>query len=86
MLNARIRKRWLKGGAPIGVIGATGRSDLSTTDHLGAGPETLAHALDKPFGGRGQANDDRRAPARFARPDGVAVLASLAKAPALRAS
>jgi len=78
VLNARIRKRWLKGGAPIGVIGA--RADL-TYDYryLGAGPDTLAHALDKPLEGVAKPMMIAGAGA-FARPDGVAVLASLAKA------
>ena len=78
VLNARIRKRWLKGGAPIGVIGA--RADL-TYDYryLGAGPDTLAKALDKPPEGAAKPMVIAGAGA-FARPDGVAVLASLAKA------
>ncbi len=78
VLNARIRKRWLKGGAPIGVIGA--RADL-TYDYryLGAGPDTLAQAFDKPLEGVAKPMMIAGAGA-FARPDGVAVLASLAKA------
>ncbi len=40
VLNARIRKRWLKGGFPIGVVGE--RHDLTYPyEYLGAGPETL---------------------------------------------
>ena len=40
VLNARIRKRWSKGGFPIGLIGE--RADLTYPyDYLGAGPETL---------------------------------------------
>ncbi len=77
VLNARIRKRWLKSGAPVGVIGP--RGDLTYKyDYLGAGAEALAKALDRPR--------DRAAkpvmivgPGAFARPDGVAVLARLAK-------
>ncbi len=78
VFNARIRKRWLKGGAPIGVIGA--RADL-TYDYryLGAGPDTLAQAFDKPLEGVAKPMMIAGAGA-FARPDGVAVLASLAKA------
>jgi NADH-quinone oxidoreductase subunit G len=78
VLNARIRKRWLKAGAPIGVIGS--RADLSYQySHLGAGPETLAQARD------GLPKDAAKpmmivGAGAFARPDGVAVLASLAKA------
>ena len=40
VLNARIRKRWLKGDFPIGVIGE--HADLTyPTTYLGAGPDTL---------------------------------------------
>jgi NADH-quinone oxidoreductase subunit G len=80
VLNARIRKRWRTGGLKIGVIGE--RADL-TYDYayLGAGPETLASFVD-------------HAPARLnrqiwlvgqgalARPDGAAVLSSVARAAA----
>ncbi len=41
VLNARIRKRWLKGRFAVGVVGE--RVDLTyPTQHLGAGPRTLA--------------------------------------------
>ena len=77
VLNARIRKRWLRGGAPIGVVGP--KADLSYKyNHLGAGPETLAQAWDRP-------PKDAAKPmmivgsGAFARPDGVALLAGLAK-------
>ena len=40
VLNARIRKRWLKGHLPVGVIGE--RADLTYPySYLGAGPDTL---------------------------------------------
>jgi NADH-quinone oxidoreductase subunit G len=40
IINARIRKRWLMGDFPVGVVGP--RHDLTyTTQHLGAGPPTL---------------------------------------------
>ena len=40
VLNARIRKRWNRGGFPVGVIGPD--LDLTyETSHLGAGPQTL---------------------------------------------
>ncbi len=40
VLNARIRKRWLRGGFPIGVVGE--QDDLTYPySYLGAGPETL---------------------------------------------
>jgi NADH-quinone oxidoreductase subunit G len=78
VLNARIRKRWLKGGAPIGVIGP--RADLTYHyNYLGAGPETFAQALDKALEGAAKPMMVVGAGA-YARPDGVAVLASLAKA------
>jgi NADH-quinone oxidoreductase subunit G len=41
VLNARIRKRWLKGHFPIGVIGKNADLTYPTT-YLGAGPESLA--------------------------------------------
>jgi NADH-quinone oxidoreductase subunit G len=45
VLNARIRKRWLRGGLPIGVIGE--QRDLTYKyDYLGAGPESLRAVLD----------------------------------------
>jgi len=77
VLNARIRKRWLKAGVPIGVIGPM--ADLTYRhNYLGAGPETLATAWDKPP--EGVTNPMVIiGPGAFARPDGVAVLASLAK-------
>jgi NADH-quinone oxidoreductase subunit G len=77
VLNARIRKRWLKGGAQIDVVGA--RADLTYNyNYLGGAPETLTHAWDRP------PKDAAKpmmiiGPGAFARPDGVAVLASLAK-------
>jgi NADH-quinone oxidoreductase subunit G len=77
VLNARIRKRWLKAGVPIGVIGPM--ADLTYRhNYLGAGPETLAQAWDKPPEGVTKPMVIVGAGA-FARPDGVAVLASLAK-------
>ncbi len=80
VLNARIRKRWLKGGFPIRLIGE--RADL-TYDYayLGAGPQALASFAEEPPGamerpifliGQGA----------LARPDGRAVLALAAKAAA----
>jgi len=78
VLNARIRKRWLKGGFPIGVIGE--RADLTYDyNYLGAGPETLANLvehppakMEKPLFLVGQG--------ALARDDGFAVLAFAAKA------
>ena len=50
VLNARIRKRFLRGAFPIGLIGEA--ADLTyATQYLGAGPETLADvAAGKGFG------------------------------------
>ncbi len=77
VLNARIRKRWLKGGAPISVIGP--RGDLTyEVNYLGAGSETLVRALERPPKGAARPMMIAGSSA-FARADGVAVLASLAK-------
>jgi len=77
VLNARIRKRWLKGGVLMGVIGE--KADLTYNyNYLGAGPETLALVAEKPAQGPTRRMFVVGAGA-FARPDGVAVLASLAK-------
>jgi NADH-quinone oxidoreductase subunit G len=77
VLNARIRKRWLKGGAPIGIIGLG--ADLTYSyKHLGAGPETLAQTWNKPLEGVTRPIMIVGSGA-FARPDGVSVLSSLAK-------
>jgi NADH-quinone oxidoreductase subunit G len=76
VLNARIRKRWLRGGAPIGVVGP--KADLSYKyNHLGGGPETLAQAWNK------LPKDAAKpmmivGPGAFARSDGAALLAGLA--------
>jgi NADH-quinone oxidoreductase subunit G len=78
VLNARIRKRWLKGGFKIGVIGE--KADL-TYDYayLGAGADTLRSFAEHPPGkmerpmfliGQGA----------VAREDGLSVLALAAKA------
>jgi NADH-quinone oxidoreductase subunit G len=78
VLNARIRKRWLKGGCKIGVIGE--RADL-TYDYayLGAGPDSLAkymeHApaqMERPMFIVGQG--------AVARPDGATILAMVMRA------
>ena len=78
VLNARIRKRYLKGGCTIGVIGEPAGLTYPYT-YLGAGPETLARFVDhspatanKPMFIVGQG--------ALARPDGAAVLATIVKA------
>jgi NADH-quinone oxidoreductase subunit G len=78
VLNARLRKRWLKGNLFIGVIGE--KADLNYSyAYLGAGPESLARL----------ANDERVKGEKIAfiigqgalaRPDGAAVLAEALKA------
>jgi NADH-quinone oxidoreductase subunit G len=78
VLNARIRKRWLRGAFPIGVIGE--KADLTYKyDYLGAGPESLAGLIErlpakteKPLVLIGQG--------ALAREDGRAILALAAKA------
>jgi NADH-quinone oxidoreductase subunit G len=76
VLNARIRKRWLKGGVQMGLIGE--EADLTYHyNHLGAGPQTLAEIVEKPEATKPMFVIGAAA---FARPDGTAVLASLAKA------
>jgi NADH-quinone oxidoreductase subunit G len=45
LVNARIRKRWLQGAFPIGLVGEA--LDLTyDVEHLGAGPKTLAEIAD----------------------------------------
>ena len=78
VLNARIRKRWLKGGTIVGLIGQ--QADLTYDySYLGAGPETLAALAEKLAPGRSKPMFVI-GPAAHTRPDGVAALASLAKA------
>ena len=78
VLNARIRKRWLKGDCLIGVVGE--KADLTYGyNYLGAGPETLAAFADHP-----PANKTKPAfilgAGALARIDGAAVLSLAAKA------
>ena len=78
ILNARIRKRWLRGDFTLGLVGE--KVDL-TYDYayLGAGPDTLAGFVD-------HAPANRQKPmlligqGALARPDGEAILAMAAKA------
>ncbi len=80
MVNARIRKRWLKGGLKVGVVGP--QTDLGyRAEYLGAGPQTLeeiasgSHAFAKTM-------KDAERPmlilgmGALAREDGAAVLAT----------
>jgi NADH-quinone oxidoreductase subunit G len=78
VLNARIRKRWLKGGFPISLVGE--QADLTYDyDYLGAGPDALARFIESaPSGAKkrlvliGQG--------ALTRPDGRAILALAAQA------
>ncbi|TCR62653.1 NADH-quinone oxidoreductase subunit NuoG [Bosea sp. BK604] len=78
IINARIRKRWLRGDFKVSLIGE--QADLTYShDYLGAGPETLAELVksasaagDKPMVLVGQG--------ALARADGEALLSLAAKA------
>jgi NADH-quinone oxidoreductase subunit G len=78
IINARIRKRWLKGGLLVGVIGE--QIDL-TYEHtyLGAGPDSLAELV------KNQSAIAKKNPivmvgqGALTRPDGMAVLSLAAK-------
>ncbi|MCL2385574.1 MAG: NADH-quinone oxidoreductase subunit NuoG, partial [Alphaproteobacteria bacterium] len=78
VLNARIRKRWLRGGFDISLIGE--KADLTYDyGHLGAGPETLIDLIGKasPKGERALVLIGQGA---LMREDGAAILALAAKA------
>ncbi len=78
ILNARIRKRWLRGDLKVSVIGE--KADLTYTyDYLGAGPETLAEVVKsaQAAGGKPMVLVGQGA---LARTDGEAVLSLAAKA------
>src|SRR5580658_10229254 len=78
VLNARIRKRWLKGNCLIGVVGQ--KLDLTYPyNYLGAGPESLAAFVDHPPANKAKPMFILGAGA-FARSDGEAVLSLAAKA------
>ena len=80
VLNARIRKRWLKGHFPIGVIGEA--LDLTYPyTYLGAGPETLGD-VPKDFAeilGKAERPLVLVGQGALARADGAAILAAAAK-------
>ena len=82
VLNARIRRRWLKGAFPIGVIGE--KLDLTYKyDYLGAGPDTLASVANGQGFGEILAKAQRPlilvGAGALAREDGIALLALAAK-------
>jgi NADH-quinone oxidoreductase subunit G len=77
VLNARIRKRWLRGHLAISVVGQ--KLDLTYPyDYLGAGPESLRELADHPPADAAKPMLILGAGA-FARPDGEAVLSLAAK-------
>ncbi len=83
VLNARIRKQWLKTRLPIGVIGEAG--DLRYGyEALGAGPETLSQLADGGIDFLSKLKDAKRplvivGQGALTRTDGAAVLALAAK-------
>ena len=83
VLNARIRKRWRKGGLPVAVIGE--EADLTYAhEYLGAGPETLEALASGQLGFLETLKAAERplivvGNAVTARADGAAVLAAVAK-------
>jgi NADH-quinone oxidoreductase subunit G len=80
VLNARIRKRWLKGDCLTGVVGE--RADLTYEyNYLGAGADSLSRFADHPPANKAKPMFILGAGA-FARPDGEAILALAAKAAA----
>ncbi len=78
VLNARIRKRWLKGDCLIGVVGQ--KADLTYGyNYLGAGPDALAAFAEHPPANKAKPMFILGAGA-VARIDGAAVLSLAAKA------
>ena len=78
VLNARVRKRWLSGGALTGLVGE--KADLTYGyNYLGAGPESLAAFVDHPPANKTKPMFILGAGA-LARPDGEAILSLAAKA------
>jgi NADH-quinone oxidoreductase subunit G len=78
VLNARIRKRYLKGGCLLGVIGE--QADLTYPyTYLGAGPDSLARFVEHPPASK-QKPMFIIGQGALARPDGAAVMAAAYKA------
>jgi NADH-quinone oxidoreductase subunit G len=78
VLNARIRRRWLKGDCLIGVVGE--KADLTYGyNYLGAGPDALAAFAEHPSANKAKPMFILGAGA-VARIDGAAVLSLAAKA------
>jgi NADH-quinone oxidoreductase subunit G len=80
ILNARIRKRWLRGGFKVSVIGE--KADLTYDyDYLGAGADSLGEHLRSAGEAQGKALV-LIGQGALAREDGVAILSMAAKAAA----
>ncbi|WP_186417524.1 NADH-quinone oxidoreductase subunit NuoG [Bosea sp. CS1GBMeth4] len=78
IVNARVRKRWLRGDFKVSLIGE--KVDLTYAyDHLGAGPETLADLVRR-AGVAGERPMVLVGQGALARADGAAVLSLAAKA------
>jgi NADH-quinone oxidoreductase subunit G len=78
IVNARIRKRWLRGDFKVSLIGE--KVDLTYAyDYLGAGPETLADLV-KRAGAAGERPMVLVGQGALSRADGAAVLSLAAKA------
>jgi len=78
VLNARLRKRWLKGDCLMGVVGP--QADLTYRyTYLGAGPQSLAQFADHPPANKKKPMFILGAGA-VARPDGEAILSLATKA------
>ncbi len=83
VLNARIRKRWRKGGLPVALIGE--EADLTYAhEYLGAGPETLEALASGQLGFLETLKNAQRplilvGNGVTARADGAAILAAIAK-------
>jgi NADH-quinone oxidoreductase subunit G len=78
VLNARIRRRWLKGDCLVGVIGEHADLTYGYT-YLGAGTDSLARFADHPPANKSKPMFILGAGA-FARPDGAAILGVAAQA------
>ena len=83
VLNARIRKRWRRGGFPIGVIGEGGELRYEY-EYLGSGPDTLKELVDGTHAFAATLKNAKNpliiiGQGALARTDGAGVLASAAK-------
>ena len=80
VLNARIRKRWLAGGFPVGLIGQ--HADLTYEfEHIGSGPEAFQSLVDGTHAFAEHLKTAKKpmliiGQGALARPDGSAILAA----------